>query len=174
MKTIVKHPLYGRLTYDTGAKKLVTVQKGDLAERLTYLMHHQDQLGQEDYYPYTFFRACEFLGICGGEVDVSTKTEGKFTPPPDAKFKMIVEHPFYGRLSYDAGTDKVTVQKGDLAERLTWLIHHQDEMPYGGYYPSAFLRACELLGVSGGELDVHITSEDGPNLPPGACFSPAS
>jgi hypothetical protein len=171
MKTFVKHPLYGRLTYDTGPDK-VTVQKGDLAERLTWLMHHQEELGGEDYYPYTFFRACEFLGICGGELDVSTKTEGKFTPPPDAQFKMVVEHPLFGRLAYDARTDKVTVEKGDLAERLTWLIHHQDEMPYGGYYPNAFCRACEVLGICGGELDVKITTKGGAHLPPGAVYSP--
>ena len=72
--------------------------------------------------------------------------------------KTIVEHPLYGRISYDTGTGKVTVQKGNLAERLTWLINHQDQLG-GDYYPNAFLRACELLGICGGELEVKITKE---------------
>jgi hypothetical protein len=172
VRTTVEHPLYGTLTYDTGTDR-VTVQKGDLAEQLTWLIHHQDQLGGEDYYPYTFFRACEFLGICGGELDVSITTEGKFTPPPDAELKMIVGHPLYGRITYDTGTDKVTVQKGDLAERLSWLIHHQDQLSGlkpGLYYPSAFYRACEVLGICGGELEVSVKIEGEANLPPGAVY----
>jgi hypothetical protein len=168
MKTTVEHPYYGTITYDTGTDK-VTAQKGNLAEQLTWLMHHQEELGGEDYYPHTFFRACEFLGICGGELDVSIKTEGKFTPPPDAELKMIVEHPLYGTLTYDTGTDKVTVQKGNLAERLTYLIHHQDQLGHG-YYPSAFYRACEVLGICGGELEVSVKIEGEHDLPPGAVY----
>jgi hypothetical protein len=59
--------------------------------------------------------------------------------------KTIDKHPLYGRLVYDSETDKVTVSKGNLAERLTWLLNHQ-EMLGPGYYPNAFLRACEFLG----------------------------
>lgn len=81
--------------------------------------------------------------------------------------KTIVEHPLYGTITYDSGTKKVTVQKGDLAERLTWLMSHQDQLG-GDYYPNAFLRACELLGICGAELDVKITTEGEANLPPEA------
>ena len=83
--------------------------------------------------------------------------------------KTIVEHPLYGRITYDTGTNKVTVQKGNLAERITWLIHHQDGLGTG-YYPSAFLRACELLGICGGELDCKITREGEHDLPEGSVF----
>ena len=80
--------------------------------------------------------------------------------------KTTVTHPLYGKISYDTGTGEVRAQKGDLAERLTWLVHHQDQLG-GGYYPNAFLRACELLGVIGGELDSEIKTEGeidpGPN-----------
>jgi len=82
--------------------------------------------------------------------------------------KTIVHHPLYGRLTHDTATGKVTVQKGDLAERLTWLMRHQDELGTG-YYPNAFLRACELLGVCGGELDVKISTK-GESPPPGTVY----
>jgi hypothetical protein len=74
--------------------------------------------------------------------------------------KTIIEHPVYGTITYESNTGKVTVQKGNLAERITWLIKHQEEIP-GGYYPDAFLRACEVLGIWGGELDSKITQEGG-------------
>jgi hypothetical protein len=85
MKTIVEHPLYGRITYDSGTSR-ATVQKGNLAERLTWLMHHQEELGGGDYYPNAFLRACELLGICGGELDVKISKEGEFTPPDEAVY----------------------------------------------------------------------------------------
>jgi hypothetical protein len=85
MRTVVTHRLYGTLSYDDERDK-VTVQKGDLAERLSWLMHHQDLLGEKGYYPNAFLRACEYAGICGAELDVKVSTEGKFPPPPGAEY----------------------------------------------------------------------------------------
>jgi hypothetical protein len=80
--------------------------------------------------------------------------------------KTIIDHPVFGQITFESDTGKVTVQKGNLAERITWVMHHMDEMPYKDYYPDSFLRACELLGVCGGELDVEIRNEgpEGPEI----------
>lgn len=79
--------------------------------------------------------------------------------------KTTIDHPVYGKISYENNTGKVTVQKGNLAERITWLMKHQDEIP-GPVTPDVFLRVCELLGLWGGELDVKITREgpEGPEI----------
>ena len=68
--------------------------------------------------------------------------------------KTIVEHPLYGTLTYDTGTDKVTVQKGDLAERLTWVLHHLDKFDGGGGYHPGFLSGLRAPRRLRGELDV--------------------
>ena len=87
--------------------------------------------------------------------------------------KVIIEHPVYGHITYDSGPKKVAVEKGNLAERLTWVMTHLDQYgEKGGYHPNNFLRACELLGVCGGELDVSVKTEGEANLPPGAVYSP--
>jgi hypothetical protein len=85
MITRVEHPLYGTLTYDS-ERDQVKVQKGDLAERLTWLLHHQELLGPGGYYPNEFLRACEYAGIIGGELDSKISISGKFPPPPGAEY----------------------------------------------------------------------------------------
>jgi hypothetical protein len=87
--------------------------------------------------------------------------------------KTTVEHPVYGTITYDSGTKKVTVQKGNLAERLTWLMNHPDELSAlkpGGYYPNVFLRACEMLGIIGGDLKVRVDTTGEANLPDDATY----
>jgi hypothetical protein len=80
--------------------------------------------------------------------------------------KIIVTHPIYGRIVYDYGQAKITVQRGDLTERLTWLMKPKNEHLLGpGYHPYPFLRACQLLGImQEGEATVE---GEGP-LPEGA------
>jgi hypothetical protein len=84
MKTIVEHPLYGRMSYDTATNR-VSVQHDSIAKQLNYLMRNQDELGS-GYYPDSFVRACELLGIVGGELDVKITTEGEVEPPPRAVY----------------------------------------------------------------------------------------
>jgi hypothetical protein len=83
--------------------------------------------------------------------------------------KTTVIHQFLGRITYDTQTDQVTVQRGDLEERLTWLLKAKNEELLGpGYYPDPFLRACEVLGIAQGIE--NITTEGAPSLPPGTVY----
>jgi hypothetical protein len=49
-----------------------------------------------------------------------------------------IQHSLYGKITYDSETGVVTVQKGDLAERLTWLIKPRNAHLFEGYYPDKF------------------------------------
>lgn len=81
--------------------------------------------------------------------------------------KTTITHTFYGQITYDTQTGKVTVQKGDLAERLTWLIKPKNYHLLGtGYHPSEFLAACKVLGISEGVEKIEVEGE--PKLPEGA------
>ncbi len=62
--------------------------------------------------------------------------------------KTTIEHEIFGRMTHDSGTDKVTVERGDLAEQITWLLKSKNQHLLGtGYWPNDFIRACEVLGI---------------------------
>jgi hypothetical protein len=81
--------------------------------------------------------------------------------------KTTIQHSLYGQITYDTQTGQVTVQKGDLAERLTWLLKPKNYHLLGtGYHPGEFLRACQVLGISEGVESIKTEGE--PKLPEGA------
>lgn len=83
--------------------------------------------------------------------------------------KTTITHPIYGRIEYDSGKDKVSVQRGDLAERIKWMLRPENERLLGhGYWPSRFCRACEILGLMQGHP--KITTRGERPLPPGAVY----
>ena len=81
----------------------------------------------------------------------------------------IVEHPNYGRLTHDSRTQKVTGKNKDLCAELHYLVTHR-ELLSGDYYPNAFLRACQDVGVIGAGIDVKITTEGEFPPPEGAVY----
>jgi hypothetical protein len=153
MMTTIQHPIFGWIEYDSGEDK-VSVQRGDLAERMEWLMKPENrQLLGRGYWPDTFIRVCEVLGIM--QEAEAIKTEGE----QELHAKMIIEHRLYGRITYEKG--RVSVQRGDLAERITWLLkpknHH---LLGGGYWPDDLCKVCEVLGIM--DRHVKITSDQQP------------
>jgi hypothetical protein len=74
----------------------------------------------------------------------SVKTEGEEEP----HVKTIIEHSIYDRITHDGETDRVTVQRGQLAERISWLLKPENDRLRGhGYYPNYFIRPCEVLDI---------------------------
>jgi hypothetical protein len=83
--------------------------------------------------------------------------------------KTIIQHPTYGRIEYNDVTNRVTVQRRDLAERITWLLKPENDRLLGhGYWPSRFCRACEALGLMQGHP--NITTRGERPLPPGTVY----
>jgi hypothetical protein len=81
--------------------------------------------------------------------------------------KTIIENTIYGRITYDDETKAVTVQRGDLAERITWLLKDKNAHVLGhGYWPDRFIRVCEVLGIMQHAESVKTEGEEEP--PPGA------
>jgi hypothetical protein len=79
MKTTIEHRLFGRIEYDTATDK-IKVRRPDLEERLTWLMKpkNQHELGT-GYWPDTFIRACEVLGI----MEEARRVISDHQPPAD-------------------------------------------------------------------------------------------
>jgi len=83
--------------------------------------------------------------------------------------KTTIIHRLYGQIVFDTEADRVTVQRGDLAERLTWLLKPKNVHLLGpGYYPDRFLRACQVLGITEGIENIE--TEGAPSLPPGTVY----
>jgi hypothetical protein len=63
----------------------------------------------------------------------------------------------------------VTVQRGDLAERITWLLQPKNDDLLGhGYYPNYLIRPCEVLGIMLGAKST--TTEGEEPLPPDTVY----
>jgi hypothetical protein len=70
--------------------------------------------------------------------------------------KTTIQHPIYGRIEYNDVTDRVTTQRGDLAEWMTWLLKPRNDRFFGhGYWPSRFCRAYEVLGLMQGRPKIN-------------------
>jgi hypothetical protein len=83
--------------------------------------------------------------------------------------KTTIQHPLYGQIVFDTEADLITVEHGNLAERLTWLLKPKNVHLLGpGYYPDTFLRACDVLGILEGVE--KITTEGEPSPPPNAVY----
>jgi hypothetical protein len=64
------------------------------------------------------------------------------------EMKTTIIHPIYGRIEYDSGKDRVSVQRGDLAERIKWMLRPENERLLGhGIRRDQFIEACAVLGV---------------------------
>jgi len=48
--------------------------------------------------------------------------------------KTIIEHQVFGRMEYDTARRKLTVEKGDIADRIAWLLKPENEHLLGGGY----------------------------------------
>jgi hypothetical protein len=116
MKTTITHPIYGRIEYDSGKDK-VSVQRGDLAERIKWLLRPENErllghgVGRD-----RFIEACAVLGILFGAKSIQT------TSLEEPGVKTIIESSIHGRITHDDETDRVSVQRGQLAERISWLL----------------------------------------------------
>lgn len=83
--------------------------------------------------------------------------------------KTTIQHSLYGQIVFDTEANRITVEHGDLAERLTWLMKPKNvELLGPGYYPDKFLQACQVLGISQGIESVKTEGEL--TLPPGAVY----
>lgn len=51
-------------------------------------------------------------------------------------------------MTHDDETGKVTVQRGDLAERIAWLLKlKNDDLLGHDYYPNYLIEPYEVLGI---------------------------
>ncbi len=83
--------------------------------------------------------------------------------------KTTIDHNLFGKITYDDSTGQVSVQKGDLAERLTWLLKPKNSALLGqGYHPDRFMAAVHALGIASGIEDVKREGEY--ELPEGAVY----
>jgi len=79
--------------------------------------------------------------------------------------KTTITHPIYGRIEYDSGKDNVSVQRGDLAERIKWMLRPENERLLGqGIRRDQFIEACALLGILFGARTIKTTSQDKPGV----------
>jgi hypothetical protein len=142
----------------------VSVQRGDLAERIKWMLRPENErllghgIGRDQ-----FIEACAVLGILLGARSIKT------TSQEEPGVKTIIESWIYGRITHDDETDRVTVQRGQLAERISWLLKPENDPLLGhGYWPNRFCQACEILGLMQGHPKIT-TSGERP-LPPGAVY----
>ena len=83
--------------------------------------------------------------------------------------KTTIENSVYGRITYDEETNRVSVERGDMAERLTWLLKEKNTHLLGhGYWPDKFIRVCEVLGIMQHAESVKTEGEE--PLPPGTVY----
>lgn len=123
MKTVIEHEIFGRISHDSGKDK-VSVQRGDLAERIEWLLRPENKrlLGHR-IGPDRFIEACAVLGILLDPPKITKTSE----EPPGVK--TTIEHSIYGQIQYDDRTGKVSVQRPDVAERITWLLKAGKQPP---------------------------------------------
>jgi hypothetical protein len=79
--------------------------------------------------------------------------------------KTTLQHPIYGRITYNDETKVVTVQRGYLAERIAWLLKDKNAHLVGhGYWPDRFIRVCEVLGIMQYAESVKTEGEEEPHV----------
>jgi hypothetical protein len=82
--------------------------------------------------------------------------------------KIEILHNIFGAITYDDG--QLTVRKPDLAERITWLLKHEDDLHGLKHYQTGMqgrlIAILEYMGLSGGITKVTATGAE--PLPPGA------
>jgi hypothetical protein len=83
MKIEILHNVFGSITMDEEGK--IEVRKADLAERLTYLLDHFDELGgQVQHYSAgdqgRLIAVLEYMGLARGITKVTTKGEHGLPP----------------------------------------------------------------------------------------------
>ena len=85
--------------------------------------------------------------------------------------KIEILHNVFGSVTVD-DEGQISVRKPDLAERLTWLLKHEDELHGHAQYHTGmtgrFIAVMEYLGIAGGITKV--TTEGEQELPPGAVY----
>jgi len=82
--------------------------------------------------------------------------------------KIEILHNVFGAIVFDDG--ELSVRKPDLAERITWLLKHEDDL-HGLRITNTGMQGrliaiLEYMGLSGGITKV--TTTGGEPLPPGA------
>jgi putative aminopeptidase FrvX len=90
----------------------------------------------------------------------------------DNKMKIEILHNVFGSITMDE-EGKIEVRKPDLAERLTYLLAHFDELGdqvqrYGAGDQGRLIAVLEYIGLAGGITKV--TTEEEPPLPPGTVY----
>jgi hypothetical protein len=85
--------------------------------------------------------------------------------------KIEILHNVFGSITVnDEG--KISVRKPDLAESLSWLLKHEDELHGLAHYHTGLngrlIAVMEYLGIAGGITKV--TTEGEQELPPGAVY----
>jgi hypothetical protein len=83
MKIEILHDVFGSITLDDDGK--ISVRKPDLAERLTYLMDHFDELGaQVQHYGAgelgRLIAILEYMGLAGGITKVTNDEDEPLIP----------------------------------------------------------------------------------------------
>jgi len=67
---------------------------------------------------------------------------------------------------------KISVRKPDLAERLAWLLDHEEDLPGIAHYNAGLtgrlVAVMEYIGIARGITEV--TTEGDQELPPGAVY----
>jgi hypothetical protein len=85
--------------------------------------------------------------------------------------KIEILHNVFGSITVDE-EGKISVRKPDLAERLAWLLKHEDELYGLAHYHTGLngrlIAVMEYLGIAGGITKV--TTEGEQELPPGAVY----
>jgi len=85
--------------------------------------------------------------------------------------KIEILHHVFGSITVD-DEGEISVRKPDLAERLTWLLEHEDELHGLAHYHTGLtgrlIAVMEYLGIAGGITKVATEGEQ--ELPPGAVY----
>ncbi len=67
--------------------------------------------------------------------------------------KIEILHHVFGSINVDE-EGNISVRKSDLAERLTWLLDHYDELPgiarYNAGLTGRLVAVMEYIGIAGG------------------------
>ncbi len=89
----------------------------------------------------------------------------------DNIMNIEILHNVFGSITVD-DEGKISVRKPDLAERLTWLLKHEDDLYGLAHYQTGLagrlIAVMEYLGIAGGITKV--TAEGEQELPPGTVY----
>jgi hypothetical protein len=87
------------------------------------------------------------------------------------QMKIEILHNVFGSITVDQ-EGKISVGKPDLAERLAWLLDHEEDLYGIAHYHTGLngrlVAVMEYLGIAGGITKV--TTEGEQQLPPGAVY----